>query len=168
MKKKISIDKTLQDIVYINNQISGLKMLLDSKKKIMEKFFEKTGEKKVSNDECTVFVQERPTIDYDIGAIIKKLGKKKAYEFIDREYKVRDWKQFSKWLKSHDLELDQVKPFLHVEKKVNQDKLSKLYERGTITLKQLDGCYTARVTKSVVLRMTNIDREILIKPDARQ
>ena len=103
MKKKISIDKTLQDIVYINNQISGLKMLLDSKKKIMAKFFEKTGEKKVSNDECTVFVQERPTIDYDIGAIIKKLGKKKAYEFIDREYKVRDWKQFSKWLKSHDL-----------------------------------------------------------------
>jgi len=33
MKKKISIDKTLQDIVYINNQISGLKMLLDSKKR---------------------------------------------------------------------------------------------------------------------------------------
>ena len=88
MKKKISIDKTLQDIVYINNQISGLKMLLDSKKKIMEKFFEKTGEKRVSNDECTVFVQERPTIDYDIGAIIKKLGKKRLMNLLIESIKL--------------------------------------------------------------------------------
>lgn len=40
---KVNIDKTMDDIVSISNQISGLKMLLDNKKHILSKYFENPG-----------------------------------------------------------------------------------------------------------------------------
>ena len=75
---KISLDKTMQDIVSLNNQIAGLKMLLQHKKDQMAKYFTVTGQKSIANEECTVYVQERTKIEYDVDAILKSLGKDEA------------------------------------------------------------------------------------------
>lgn len=160
---KISLDKTMQDIVSLNNQIAGLKMLLQHKKDQMAKYFSVTGNKSVANDECTVFVQERTKIEYDVDAILKSLGKEEAKRFVDWNYSVPDFKRFALFLKSKGIDPKDVRPFLFVTKEVNQEKLTKLYEQGEITLEDLEGCYTASVTKSVALRMKNIDREVKIK-----
>lgn len=159
---KISLDKTMQDIVSLNNQIAGLKMLLQHKKDQMAKYFTVTGQKSVANDECTVFVQERTKIEYDVDAILETLGKDEAKRFVEWSYSIPDFKRFALFLKSKGLTAKDVRPFLSVKKEVNQDKLTKLYEKGEITLDDLDGCYTASVTKSVALRMKNIDKEVPI------
>lgn len=159
---KISLDKTMQDIVYLNNQIAGLKMLLQHKKDQMAKYFTVTGQKSVANDECTVFVQERTKIEYDVDAILETLGKDEAKRFVEWSYSIPDFKRFALFLKSKGITAKDVRPFLSVKKEVNQDKLTKLYEKGEITLEDLDGCYTASVTKSVALRMKNIDKEVPI------
>ena len=159
---KISLDKTMQDIVSLNNQIAGLKMLLQHKKDQMAKYFTATGQKSIANDECTVYVQERTKIEYDVDAILESLGKDDAKRFVDWTYTIPDFKRFALFLKSKGITPRDVRPFLSVTKEVNQDKLTKLYEKGEITLEDLDGCYTASVTKSVALRMKNIDKEVPI------
>lgn len=159
---KISIDRTMQDIVFINNQLAGLKMLLDQKKSIMAKFFQKSGEKSVSNDEATVFVQERTKVDYDVDAILKKVDKKLAKKFIDRTYTVSDWDGFIAMLKRVDVPLEKIRPFISIKREVNQEKLSKLYEQGKLSIIDLEGCYEATTTQSVALRMKNAPTEIQI------
>lgn len=159
---KVSINKTIQDIVYIKNQIDGLNMLLANKKAIMAKFFDKSGKTKVASDECVVYIQERPNIAYDVQAIKEKLDKKVYAQFVDTEYVVKDWASFTYFCKSHGITPSQLKPFIHVVRKVNQEKLSKCYEKGTITIEDLTGCYSAEVKKSIALRMKNIEREIPI------
>lgn len=159
---KISVDKTLQDIVHINNQIDGLKLLLDQKKATMAKFFDKSGERTVANDECTVYVQERTNIDYDIDAILDQLEPEITEQFIDRTRVVSDWDKFVALCKKHGIPPSQLRQYISVRKEVNQAKLSKLYEKGVVSLTDLEGCYTATIKKSVALRMKNVDREIPI------
>lgn len=163
---KVNIDKTMDDIVSISNQISGLKMLLDNKKHILSKYFEKSGERSLSNQDCTVYVQERTTINYDVEKITQKLGKNKASAFIDKEYKVIDWDRFVPLMKKHGITPDVLRAYISVEKKVNDKKLSKLYERGIVSLTDLEGCYDATVNKSVALRLKDANREIPIAKES--
>ncbi len=159
---KISIDKTMQDIVHINNQLAGLQMLLDQKKAIMAKYFDKTGERSVANDECSVYVQERTHIDYDVDAILELLNQDITDQFVDRTRSVKDWSAFVAMCKRHGITPKELRPYISVSRSVNQEKLSKLYEKGVVSLSDLKGCYTATVKKSVALRMKNVDREIPI------
>lgn len=152
----------MQDIVGINNQLAGLQMLLDQKKATMAKYFDKTGERSVANDECSVYVQERTEVDYDIDAITEQLEPSITDQFIDRTRSVKDWSAFVALCKKHGISPKELRPYITVTRKVNQEKLSKLYEKGVVSLSDLKGCYTATVKKSVVLRMKNVDREIPI------
>lgn len=164
--KKVNIDKTMDDIVNISNQISGLKMLLNNKKGLLAKYFEKSGERSLSNEDCTVFVQERTSINYDVEKIIKKLGKQKSSTFIEKQYLVQDWYKFVYLMKQHGITPDVLRAYIRVDKKVDEKKLSKLYERGVVSLTDLEGCYDATVSKSVALRMKNVDREIPIAKES--
>lgn len=164
--KKVNIDKTMDDIVNISNQISGLKMLLNNKKGLLAKYFEKSGERSLSNEDCTVFVQERTSIKYDVEKIIKKLGKQKSSTFIEKQYLVQDWDKFVYLMKQHGITPDVLRAYIRVDKKVDEKNLSKLYERGVVSLTDLEGCYDATISKSVALRMKNVDREIPIAKES--
>lgn len=165
---KISLDKTMEDIVSLKNQIDGLNMLLSQKKALMAKYFEKTGKSSVENSDCTVYIAERPNIIYDVDAIKEKLDKKLYTQFIDTSYSVSDWGSFISFCKRKGISGKEIRSFFSVQGSVNQAKLSKLYEKGVIALSDLVGCYSAEVKKSVVLRMKNVDREIPItSPDSK-
>ena len=143
---KISIDKTMQDIVHINNQLAGLQMLLDQKKATMAKYFDKTGERSVANDECSVYVQERTHIDYDVDAILELLDQDITDQFVDRTRSVKDWSAFVAMCKRHGITPKELRPYISVSRSVNQEKLSKLYEKGVVSLSDLKGCYTQKVS----------------------
>lgn len=160
---KISIDKTMEDIVSIQNQINGLTMLLNNKKSIMAKYFEKSGNRQVANDECTCYVQERTKIEYDVDAILENVDEELVKKFIDKEYKIIDHVGLFKFLKSKGIQPKELRHFLFVDKKVNEKKLNDLYEKEQISLSDLEGCYNAHVVKTVVIRMKNIDKEIPIE-----
>lgn len=162
---KVNIDKTMSDIVSLQNQITGLQMLLDQKKNIMAKYFDKTGNRSVSNDDCTVFVQERTTINYDVEKIRNRLSKDKCEKFIESERYVdsENWKTFVKLMKKYNVPPIEMFKLMKTRRVVDQKKLSRMYENGEIELKELKGCYEASVKKSVVLKMKDVNKEIPIK-----
>lgn len=159
---KISIDETMGEIVSIQNQINGLQMLLKNKKAIMAKFFETTGRNRVDNDECTVFVRETTKIEYDVDAILEKVPEELTTQFVKRERKVVDWKGFVRFLKNSGVNPKELRRFMSITKSVDEDALKKLYEAGKLSIEDLSGCYEAKVSKAVTLRMKNVDREIPI------
>ena len=162
---KVNIDKTMSDIVSLQNQITGLQMLLDQKKNIMAKYFDKTGNRSVSNDDCTVFVQERTTINYDVEKIRNRLSKDKCEKFIESEGYVdsENWKTFVRLMKKYNVPPIEMFKSMKTRRVVDQKKLSRMYENGEIELKELKGCYEASVKKSVVLKMKDVNKEITIK-----
>lgn len=162
MSKKVKIEQVMDEVISLNNQIRGLEMLLNQKKAMVGKYFEATGNRQLQNDEATVFLSERTNIKYDVQKVVKKLGKK-AYTFVDRTYTILDWKAFTHLCTSHGISQEELKQVVFVEKVVNQDKLSKLYEKGQVSLDELSGCYDATVNKSVVLKMKNVNREFTIR-----
>ena len=162
---KVSVDQVMDDIVHVQNHINGLTMLLNEKKATMAKYFDKSGERSASNDECTVYVQERTNIDYDIDALKQTLPRKQYDSFVVTEHSIDDWKGFCRLLKKHGLTAQEVRPFISIVRKVDQQKLNQMYEHGAITIQDLHGCYTATVKKSIVLKLKNIDREIPIKEE---
>lgn len=162
MGKKVSIDKTMQDIVYIKNQIDGLTMLLNNKKSIMAKYFEKSGNRSIENDDCTVYVAERAKVNYDVDKIQNSLPKELYSQFIVNTRTISDWNYFGKLMKSKGITMDQLRPCISVKKEVDQKALDKLYERGKVDIRDLDGCYEAVVNKSIVLKMKDIERSIPI------
>ena len=162
---KISVDQVMDDIVHVQNQINGLTMLLNQKKATMAKYFDKTGERSASNDECTVYVQERTDIDYDIDALKQSLPRNQYDSFVVTEHSIDDWKGFCRLLKKHGLTAEEVRPFISIVRKVDQQKLNQMYEHGAITIQDLHGCYTATVKKSIVLKLKNTEREIPIKEE---
>lgn len=162
---KISVDQVMDDIVHVQNQINGLTMLLNQKKATMAKYFDKTGERSASNEDCTVYVQERTNIDYDIDALKQTLPRDQYDSFVVTEHSIDDWKGFCRLLKKHGLTAQEVRPFISIVRKVDQQKLNQMYEHGAITIQDLHGCYTATVKKSIVLKLKNTEREIPIKEE---
>ena len=162
---KISVDQVMDDIVHVQNQINGLTMLLNQKKATMARYFDKSGERSASNDDCTVYVQERTNIDYDIDAIKQTLPRDQYDSFVVTEHSIDDWKGFCRLLKKHGLTAQEVRPFISIVRKVDQQKLNQMYEHGAITIQDLHGCYTATVKKSIVLKLKNTEREIPIKEE---
>ena len=164
-KNVVSVDQVMDDIVHVQNQINGLTMLLNQKKATMAKYFDKSGERSASNDECTVYVQERTNIDYDIDALKQTLPRDQYDSFVVTEHSIDDWKGFCRLLKKHGLTAQDVRPFISIVRKVDQQKLNQMYEHGAITIQDLHGCYTATVKKSIVLKLKNTEREIPIKEE---
>ena len=162
---KISVDQVMDDIVHVQNQINGLTMLLNQKKATMAKYFDKSGERSASNDECTVYVQERTNIDYDIDALKQTLPRDQYDSFVVTEHSIDDWKGFCRLLKKHGLTSQDVRPFISIVRKVDQQKLNQMYEHGVITIQDLHGCYTATVNMSIFLKLKNTEREIPIKEE---
>lgn len=159
---KVDIDHVMDECVAIQNQINGLNLLLVNKKQTLAKYFETTGKRQISNDDCVVSVQERTTVDYDIDALSEKLSDEILSKIIEKRYEIVDWDKFVKFLKSYGIKSSAIRPHISVTKSINKENLSALYERKKLSIKDIEGCYTAKITKSVVLRLKNAKQEINI------
>ena len=160
MPKKISVEQLMDDVLYISNQIKGLNMLLDQKKKLCKEYFKKTGHKSLSNDQLTIYTQERTKIDYDIEAIEETLPKEIYRQFIDKNIEVLNPKGLIALLKQYGVPAHQYRKCLVVTKSVNEDKLRHLYDSGAITVEDLEGCYDASTKLSVALKVKCTDAEL--------
>ena len=70
---KINLNQLMDDIVHINNQLTGLNLLLKNKKHILSKYFVASGNCRLDGDEVTAYEQTRTTIEYDVPKIIATL-----------------------------------------------------------------------------------------------
>lgn len=159
---KVDIDHVMDECVSIQNQINGLNLLLVNKKQTLAKYFEVTGKRQISNDDCVISVQERTTVDYDIDALSEKLPDEILSKIIEKRYEIVDWDKFVKFIKSYGIKSSAIRQHISVTKTINKENLSALYERKKLSIKDIEGCYTAKITKSVVLRLKNAKQEINI------
>lgn len=150
---KIDIRKELEEAANLKRQIATLEQSLSIKKKLLSKYFSVTGKGSLNSFGATAFVQTKVSVEYDIPKLEEKLDKQVLKEFIEKNYVIQDWSGFIKLLKSHGVSKAELRPFLYVDKKVNKEKLEALYEKGSLSLEALEGCYTAKVVKSVALRL---------------
>lgn len=157
---KIDLNKLMEDIVSINNQVQGLNMLLANKKHILAKYFQKSGNRSIRSENVTCYQQDRTKITYDIPAIKRSLPKDKYKMFINEKHYVMDWEGFVRMCKSYGIKPAELRPFISVESEVDQEKLKKLYDKKVIGIEDLEGCYDATVTSSVALKFNNVDRTI--------
>ena len=151
--KETEVKKVVQDMAALKQQIAMLEVMLKEKKSYMQKYFTATGEENYSTDHASVFVQTKTSIEYDIPKLQETVDKELLDEFLVKNYTVTDWKGMAKFLKQKGILGKEIKPFVTVEKHVDKEKLSKLYEEERISLADLEGCYKATVTKSVALRL---------------
>lgn len=159
---KINLNQLMDDIVHINNQLTGLNLLLKNKKHILSKYFVASGNRRLDGDEITAYEQTRTTIEYDVPKIIATLDKELTSQFIDKTYSIVDWESFVKFCKSKGIKPAELRKYIRVTSTVNQKKLNLLYDKNKVTLNDLKGCYEANVTKSVALKFKNIEGEIPI------
>ena len=157
---KVNIDKVMDDCVSIKNQIDGLNLLLIQRKQTLAKYFESSGKKQLSNDDCVISVAEKAKIEYDVDALQEKLPQDISSQIIEKHYEISDWPRFVKFMKSKGISGSELRPFVSIQKQVDEKAISRLYDEHKLTLTDMDGCYTAKVTKSVVLRLKNARQEI--------
>ena len=160
MSKKVSVDKVLNDIVYLRNQIDGLSLLLTQKKQKVAKYFEFSGKSKISNDDVVVYTQENTKVNYDVHALMDTLPEGLWAQFIETTYEIPDFKKFVSLCKQHGITGKELRPYIHVARSVNNRKLSDLYEKKQLELADIEGCYEATVTKSVAIRLKDTNESI--------
>ena len=159
MPKTVNVKQVVEDIGALKIRITELEHMLSEKKKLIGTYFDKSGKTSLSSGNTTVYVQTKTTIDYDIPAMKKKLDKELFNQIVDKKYVISDIKGFRKIIEEildrsdAPYEFSDLKPFISVESSVNKEQLSRLYEVGELSLTDLDGCYNAKVTKTVAQRI---------------
>lgn len=159
MAKKVSIDKLMQDVFYLNNQIKGLQFLMEQKKQIFKKYFQMSGHKSVSNDDVSIYTQERTKIDYNV-KMLKREKPEIAKKILTKKLEVTDAKGLLALLKEHGVSKQELKACLKSYDEVDEAKLTKLYESGTITVDDLKGYYNATSKLSIAIKVKNADGEL--------
>lgn len=155
MPKTVNVKQLVEEIGTLKMNIVQMEHILSEKKKIIGHFFDKSGKTSISSGNTTVYVQTKTTIDYDIPALKKKLDKELYDQIVDKKYVISDIEGLKKFINQPDTPFSfiDLKPFISVEKSVNKEQLSNLYEKGELSLDDLDGCYSAKVTKTVAQRI---------------
>lgn len=72
-------------------------------------------------------------------------------QIIETKVTVSDISGFKKMLKEHGIKFKDVKPFLTIDKKVNEKKINELSEVGEMTMEDIDGCYTMQERNGYIL-----------------
>ena len=153
-QKTATIDDLLQDCVSLNNQIAGLQLLLKQKKDKITEFMKASGETKLKSEGITCYVQERTKVNYNTKKMRDELPKEMLKQFIKRDAKIYDTKLFLKQLAASGIPSSTFKDSVEFNYVVDENALSKAYEKGTITLEDLEGYYEAETTKTVAFRFT--------------
>ena len=160
---KYNVNQIMDEVVSIQNQISGLQALLKNRKLILGHYFDKSGNRTVSNDECTAYVREATEVVYDVKSLKEKLDPELFNFCVETTRTIHDWNAFVEMCKEHGIKPSDLKPLISVDRKVDSSKLNTLYEQNKLKVSDIEGCYQAKVTKSIVLKMKNVDKEIPIK-----
>lgn len=152
----------MQDMVSLKNQIDGLELLLKNKKKVLAKYFDVSDKRSLSNEECTVYVQEKTSISYDILALERELPKEILSKILNKTYIIDNPEGMSNYLLNKGVNFKELKAYIKVDKSVNEKGMEALYDSGELSIEDLEGCYDAKVNKSIVLKMKNIDKEQVV------
>lgn len=153
----------IQDIVRaareIELKIAKLKDDYDREKAKIQKYFDEKGTKSVEvvsqTEGHTVLVAskvERITINYNAEALKEKLKREVYEEIVDKSYFIKDVEGLKYALRSRGVTGEEFRGLVGVTESINKEKIKQLYSIGDIKQAQLNGCYTATISKSVQIK----------------
>ena len=141
----------------LEEQAGKLLLKIDKNKETLKQHFDKEGTKRIdvpiesSNGKVTVVCKasERANITYDVEKLKKKVDNEVFIEVTKREYKILDIDEMIKLMKSAGIRARDFKKLIEPIIKVDGQAVKRLYDAGEITMKQLKGTFTAKITKSI-------------------
>ena len=89
-------------------------------------------------------------IIFDVEKLEKRLDREILNEVVEKEYKISDWDNLVKYLKSCGVNPKKFATFLTVEKTVNQSKMNELSKLGEITPEDIEGCYEVKENEGYI------------------
>ena len=83
-------------------------------------------------------------IVFDADKLEEKLPKSLSQKVLKRKIILDDIRGFIEYAKSLGATPEEIRKFVVIEREVNKEQLERLYDTGSITDLQLDGCYTTK------------------------
>lgn len=104
----------------------------------------------------TAKISERVTsLKYNADSLKKSLSPEQFNEVVQKTYVITDIDKMVSLLKNAGVKPSEFKSLLHVEVEPMKSAIQQLYSVGDITAEQLKGCYTATISKSVLINCKN-------------
>lgn len=140
--------------------MAAMRLEYDANRLKIQEFFDEKNIKKLEVEveeadfatTITALKVERITIEYIVAELKKKLSKGILGEIIQRSYYIKDIEKLKYALRSRGVSGEEFKELVGVNESVDKDRIKQLYSVGDIKQSQLNGCYTATISKSIQLR----------------
>lgn len=150
--------KTVLDIYDLEVQIGNLLLQVDEKKASLDKYFDETKTKSLTAEtqsshgtlvKVCAKKQERATVQYDVDKLKKVLDNELFLEITKRTYTIKDIDKMVAMLKAAGVKPSEFKSLINVDIKPQNDKIKFLYDNKEITMDQLKGCFTVKISNSI-------------------
>lgn len=155
-KEKVRL--LVKETFELQQQEKELKSKIKDNKIKIQNYFdsqETTNEqiKTLNVDGVRATMIESAYINYNGLKLEKKLKKNKKRALVDKlikkDYKIFDIKAFMDLMKLTNLSPHEVKSHVVIDRKVDNNEVKKAFEKGEIIPKDLEGCMTTKLVKSI-------------------
>ena len=152
-----STDKTHNLIIEtreLEEQVGELLLKIDENKSKIQAYFDENKIKEINVPVATNLLlvckkQERVNITYDIEKLKSKVDNELFLEITKRSYIIKDINKMIEMVKDAGVKAKDFKALIEADVKVDNQAIKRLYDAGEITMKQLKGAYTAKISKSI-------------------
>ena len=153
------VNNLILETAELEEEAGRLLLQIDENKKKIQAFFDEKGIKQlevpVTMDENGSSVKvvckksERATIKYDVEKLRKKVDSEIFNEVTNRTYIINDINEMIALVRDAGVSAKDFKKLLDTKISVDTQAIKRLYDAKEITLKQLEGAYTATISKSI-------------------
>ena len=148
----MSIEDNINRAYALKKKISEMNAQYDFIRSKIQQYFENEKNNKIKVNGVAATKRERIEIIYDIEKMREKIDRKLFNKITERTYFVTDIESLIVLMKEANIKPKNFKKYVKPQIKVNKDAIEKAYDVGDISKDDLQGCYTAKVTKYIELR----------------
>lgn len=152
-----SIKAIVKSSYMLQGEIKNLMTTLNNNKVQIQKFFD---EKKIKSIEAearenlediiaVAKVQEKCYIDYNVDAMKEKFDKDLFNQVVNKEYYIEDIDGLIELLREAGVKPKDFKKLIRTVITPNKEALKQAFAVGDLTKDDLEGCYSANITKSI-------------------
>jgi hypothetical protein len=155
-----NVKQIIRDIRSLDEQITGLQSVLTTSKEKVHEYFDKHGIKELEvepdahSDEPALIAKkvERITIDYYADKLKESLSKEVYNEVVNKTHTITNIDGLITLLKKAGIKPNEFKQYINTSVSVNKEALKQLYAVGDIKKEELQGCYSAKIVKSIQIK----------------
>ena len=138
----------------LEEQVGELLLKIDANKAKIQGYFDENNSKEIRVPVADGLVlvckkHERVNLSYDVQKLKQKVDSEIFLEITKRSYVITDIDKMIELVKDAGVSAKEFKALIEAVVNVDSQAVKRLYEAGEITMKQLKGTYTAKISKSI-------------------